>query len=484
MKYYLGIDMGTSSLKLIMVDESGNIIIQLTEEYDYAMPNPDWREINPSVWIQALDTVMERLGTIAAVELKSIMGIGITGQMHTTCFLDKAGESIRPAIMWNDARAVELLIDLKEKIKKQPKAEHIANIISSGSPALNIYWMKKHESVNFARLDKFLIGPDYLVYYLTGYKGTDYCEASTSSLYDLNNGNWSDEMQMIIGLRKSQYPVINGSSVVVGSVHESLADKWNIRHDVKVVAGTGDNAAAALATGGYEDGIASMSLGTSGVLVFNRNQLDFSLKGKNIAFSFDGKQPNFFVQGVLQSCGRTINWWLKKIVNEDDFSRVFDNISLENLMEKQLLFYPHIMGDKTLYGNTDLRGAFLGLSENHTKDDMLGAIMEGIAFATRELIEKMAVPKVQLQPLRFTGGGSKNKLWLQIMANVLNIPVQAMPDRGGAGYGAALLAMDKLPKRSDDAVGEMIYPDNELAEWYQQKYNKYLKIYEAIESVF
>ncbi|MDQ0205096.1 xylulokinase [Pectinatus haikarae] len=484
MKYYIGIDMGTSSLKLTIVDESGNITIQLSEEYDYAMPNPDWREINPSVWIQALNTVMKKLGAIAPAEMKSIICIGITGQMHTTCFLDMAGKNIRPAIMWNDTRAVKLLINLKEKIKKQQKAAHIADIISSGSPALNIYWLKKCEPENFARLDKFLIGPDYMVYYLTGYKGTDYCEASTSSLYDLYNGNWSEEIRIIIGLRKEQYPTINGSSAIVGLVHKTLADKWHISRDVKVIAGTGDNAAAAVATGVYEYGFASMSLGTSGVLVFTRDKLDFSLKGKNIAFSVDGKKLDFLVQGVLQSCGRTMNWWLKNIVGENDFSNAFNSISLKKSAQKQLLFYPHIMGDKTLYGDTNLRGAFLGLSENDTKDDMLAAIMEGIAFATRELIEKMAVPKKRLQSLRFTGGGSKNKLWLQIMASVLNMPVQAMPDMGGASYGAALLAMEKLPKHSNDAAAEIIYPEKKLSEWYRQKYNKYLKIYEAIENVF
>lgn len=483
MKYYIGIDMGTSSIKAVLVDELGGIAAQAADEYDYAVPEEEWREIDPAVWVQGLDRCMLHLREAAGAEaMGQAAGIGVTGQMHTTCFLDAAGESIRPAIMWNDNRAVPLVQELKERLRGTA-ADCIASIISSGSPAVNLCWLQRAEPEGFRRLHKFLIGPDYLVYYLTGHFGTDYCEASTSSLFDLHARRWSEEIWQLIGLRPEQYPEIRGSGITAGTVRPELAVKWGLSAAVRVVTGTGDNAAAAVATGAEGQGFAVMSLGTSGVLVFTREALDTSLRGKNILFSPDGRHFKWLVQGVLQSCGRTVNWWIRKILGEDDLAAAFAKVDLQRAASLNLLFYPHIMGDKTLYGDTGLRGAFLGLSETHTREDLLLAVMEGMAFATREMIERMGVPPRQLSPLRFTGGGARNRLWLQIMASVLNVPVRQMSGNSSAGYGAALLAMEK-PLPPADEGQEIIYPVKKLLACYQKKYNNYLRIHCALSSVY
>lgn len=486
MRYYIGADMGTSSIKLVLVDEMGGIVYRTDDEYDYDAPEDDWREIEPAVWVNGLDRCMLRLKEAAGeAVMGQVAGMGITGQMHTTCFLTADGGSIRPAIMWNDNRAVRLVQELKQRIRDAAAGSiaGIANIISSGSPAVNLYWLKQAEPERFRRLHKFLIGPDYLAYYLTGHFGTDYCEASTSSLFDLYSRSWSDEIRQIIGLRVDQYPEIRGSSMAAGTVRQELAAGWGLSSSVRVVAGTGDNAAAAVAAGAEREGFAVMSLGTSGVLVFTREALDTSLKGKNILFSADGRDYKWLVQGVLQSCGRTVNWWVRKILREDDLEAAFAKIDLQRAARNDLLFYPHIMGDKTIYGDTGLRGAFLGLGEAHTREDLLLALLEGMAFATREMIEKMGVPPGQLSPLRFTGGGARNRLWLQIMASVLNVPVRQMSGSSSAGYGAALLAMEKrLPPAEEEH--EVIYPVKKLLVCYQKKYNNYLRIHCALSHVY
>ena len=483
MQYYIGADMGTSAIKLLLVKENGAIIAQAACEYDYDVPHDDWREIEPSVWAAGMDSCMLQLkADVGKNIMKQVAAIGITGQMHTTCFLSADGRSIRPAIMWNDNRAVPLVEELKEKIKGTSVA-CIANIISSGSPAVNLSWLKRHEPENFQKLHKFLIGPDYLVHYLTGSFGTDYCEASTSSLFDLCNGAWSEEIRQLVGLSSEQYPEVRGSSVLAGAVRKELAEGWCLSDKVQVVAGTGDNAAAAVASGAASKGFAVMSLGTSGVLVFTRECLDTSLKGKNILLSSDGKHYKWLVQGVLQSCCRTLNWWIKKILQAEDFGAAFAHIDLQRALNSKLMFYPHIMGDKTIYGDTGLRGAFLGLSESHAREDLLLAILEGMAFATRELIEKMGVPMEQISPLRFTGGGARNKLWLQIMASVLNVPVRQMSGNSSAGYGAALLAMQETLSVSEEP-GEVIYPAENLLACYQKKYNNYLRVHDALSRIY
>lgn len=482
MKYYVGIDMGTSSLKITLIDELGHIHSQISQEYDYAMPHEDWREIEPIIWGETLDCCMKKLRQSNGDDfMQQIAGIGVTGQMHTTVFLDKAGESIRPAIMWNDNRAGDLLQDIKSQLTEKNSLGMIKGIISSGSPALNLAWLRKYEPENFQKLDKFIIGPDYLVYWLTGHIGTDYCEASTSSLYDMHNICWSEEMCQIIGISLSQCPQVCASSTIAGRLKETLAKAWGMNNKVSVVVGTGDNAAAAVATGANQGEFALMSLGTSGVLVFRRNSF-VEAKGKNILFVTEAGKPEFLVQGVLQSCGRTMNWWIKKILGIEDVASAFVDIDWQVSARKKLLFYPHIMGEKTLYSNPDLRGAFIGLSESDTQQDMLLAIMEGMAFGTKELVEKMSVPPELMNPLRFTGGGAANTLWLKIMATVLNVPVQRIKNGGGAGYGAALLAMNKIPYLMDD-VNDIIYPEENLLDCYAEKYNNYLKIHTAMGEI-
>lgn len=482
MKYYVGIDMGTSSLKITLIDEVGHIHSQIAQEYDYAMPQEDWREIEPTIWGEALDCCMKKLRQSKGDDImQQIASIGVTGQMHTTVFLDKSGVSIRPAIMWNDNRAGDLLRDIKAQLSEKNSLRLIKKIISSGSPALNLAWLRKHEPENFHRLDKFIIGPDYLVYWLTGHIGTDYCEASTSSLYDLQNLYWSEEMCRIIGISSQQCPQVYASSITAGLLKEVLAKAWGMTNQVSVIVGTGDNAAAAVAAGADRGKFALMSLGTSGVLLFRRSGF-VEAKGKNILFASESDKPEFLVQGVLQSCGRTMNWWIKQILGLDDIASAFGAVDWQASARKKLLFYPHIMGEKTIYGNPDLRGAFIGLSESNTRQDMLVALMEGMAFGTRELAEKMSVPADLMTPLRVTGGGAANTLWLKIMATVLNVPVQRIPNGGGAGYGAALLAMKKrLPLMEEDK--DIIYPEENLLDCYAEKYNNYLKINKAIGEI-
>lgn len=488
MEYYVGIDIGTSSAKLTLIDEEGAIIKESMREYEILEPHPGWKEIDPEAWMQAVDEAMEEL--LREENSVAVKAIGVTGQMHTVVFIGKDGKSIRPALMWNDTRTAPTLPGIRQKIQDSPKVSYIANIISTGSPAMNLLWLKENEPEQFHKIDKFLIGPDYIVYRLTGRCQTDYCEASTSSLFDLNSGEWSPEIREILDFPESIYPEVKGTGELAGDMLEKWEQKYNFRKGVKVIIGTGDNPAAAISTGCFAKKYPVLSLGTSGVLMYPKEKIDFTAKGKNIMFSFDRKNILILVQGVIQSCGSSFGWWMKNILETGAFDEE-TQVDTKRLGENTLLFYPHLVGDKTIYADAGLRGAFLGIGTETSRKDMTIAVMEGICFAVRQLAEVMRISKEELDGLKITGGGSKNEVWMQILADVLNVRIEQMESGAGAGYGIALAAAGSIGNASmDDIIEQTIrikksfIPRKYNVGLYEKKYQTYLKIYDALKQIF
>lgn len=485
---FIGIDLGTSSVKLVLIDETGKILQESSQDYCLLQPAQGWKEIWPETWWDAAAAALDEL--LDGVDRALVEGIGVTGQMHTVVLLDKQGQPIRPALMWNDTRTKDLISELKERLGGT-KVSYISSFISTGSPAANLLWFKRNEPEQFEKLYKFLIGPDYLVYRLTGVYGTDYCEASTSSLFDFNALGWSSDMREIVGLPESVYPKVRGSAEIVGTLLPEIASRFGLRCGVKVISGTGDNPAASIPTGCLGLNYPVFSLGTSGVLMFPREVPDFQAKGKNVLFSFDGKTVHTLVQGVVQSCGSGYSWWNSSILKQE-IAGADREIDMNKLGESPLLFYPHLVGDKNLYADPDLRGAFLGLSTDTTRADMTQAVMEGIAFGLRQLVEAMRVPPEALARLKAIGGGSKSRVWMQILSDVLNSPIDQLGGNVGAGYGMALLAayscgaLASLEDISKNAVyvKERFMPRAYNAGLYEKAYQRYLRIHDVLKAVF
>ena len=394
--------------------------------------------------------------------------------------------------MWNDTRTIDLVKETKEKIQKIPEVSYISNIISTGSPAVNLLWLKQNEPEQFQKMKMFLIGPDYIVYRLTGQCQTDYCEASTSSLFDLKNRRWSPEIRKILGFPETIYPKVKGSGETAGYVTEAWRKKFGFRRQVRVIVGTGDNPAAAVSTGCFSSMYPVLSLGTSGVLMFPKEQMDFQAKGKNIMFSADGKTILTLVQGVIQSSGSSYGWWVRQILGTKDFSAETEGTDLAKLGENDLIFYPHLVGDKTIYADPALRGAIVGIGTETTRQDMTVAVMEGICLGVRQLAEVMKIDRPDLQNLKVTGGGSKNRVWMQILADVLNTKVEQLKSGSGAGYGVALMAaagagpdtdLEQLIANTVETK-EVFYPREYNAGLYEKKYRKYSKLYKALTEVF
>lgn len=486
---YIGIDIGTSSAKLVLIDEAGTMISQASADYQVAQPHIGWSEIDPDVWHAAVMSCMKRI--LDGVEADRVEGIGVTGQMHSVVFLDVNGESIRPALMWTDKRTKELIPYLKGQISRHEEISYIADIISTGSPASNLYWLKENEPEHFGRLHQFLIGPDYIVFRLTGTYGTDYCEASTSSLYDLRARCWSESMRQIIGLPKSVYPQVRGSAQIAGKLRPSIEAELGLREDVNVIVGTGDNPAAAITTGCLGHGYPVISLGTSGVLMLSRERLDFGASGKNILFSFDSETFFYLVQGTVQSTGSSLMWWVRDILQVDDVSEVDAHIDIDTAGSSQVIFYPHIQGDKTLYADPNLSGAFIGIRAETTRWDMVFAVMEGICFGFRELADKMGFSWHRHDSIKVAGGGAKSEVWMQTMADVLNMPIDQLDGTISASFGMALLAAYSCGRVKDPgAVSDKVMkikrrfmPRQRFRVLYERKFSQYLRIHDALQNI-
>ena len=493
MKYknntYLGIDLGTSAIKLVLIDGQKNVLAQITEEYETAQPEKGFNEIDPEEWFACMMNGMERI--LKTCDRRLLKGIGVTGQMHTLIALDKDGKAVRPAMMWNDIRTSDLIPELKERMENFEEGAYLSKTISTGSPAANLYWMRKNEPDNFNRINKFLIGPDYLVYRLTGAYGTDYCEASTSCLYQIAAKKWSSEMRELIGLNESVYPEIRGSAIPAGTLNEDIAERFSLDREICVLTGTGDNPATAISTGCLGRGYPVISLGTSGVLMMPVPEIKEGAKGKMILFSFDGKSCFYLLQGVVQSSGSTFDWWVKGIMGEEDFSGIDRLIQLEHAHENDVLFYPHLLGDKTLYADPNIRGAFIGLSTETERSDMVYAVIEGLCFGVRELSEKMCLPLHSFGSVKVAGGGARSHAWMQMLSNVLNIPIEQMDGMIGPAFGIALLtayscgAFEALEQISKDTVKvkNCFEPQPEAVFACERKYQKYLRIQRGLQYI-
>lgn len=489
MGYYIGIDIGTSSAKLLLIDSQGNSIKSCSRSYEIIENTPGWKEIEPETWLYAVEDALSEL--LSNVDTTQVMSIGVTGQMHTIVFLDEKGNSIRPAMMWNDTRTANMLPKLKENIRNKKEVDDIANIISTGSPAVNLLWLKQYEPEHFSKIHKFLIAPDYIVYRLTGKYQTDYCEASTSSLYDLKQQKWSNEIRKLLDFPECIYPEVKGTTEIVGTILPEYQKKYHLNNDVKVIVGTGDNPAAAIATGCIARNDIVLSLGTSGVLMFSKKTVSFDAKGKNILFSMNGKEISVLVQGVVQSCGNSLSWWLEKIQQTTDYDGEIGKIDIDHIGENTLIFYPHITGEKTIYANPDLRGCFIGIGTDVTRQDMTLAVMEGICFGIKQLTEKMNIPAEKLEDICVIGGGAKNEVWMQILADILNTSIVQTESNAGAVYGIALAAISAVEKdfsiekilEQTLTIKKKFFPREYHVKLYWKKYQKYCNIYEALQVI-
>ena len=486
MLYYIGIDLGTSAVKLLLMEGNGKIVRVTSREYPLYFPHPGWSQQNPEDWYkQSMDGLCELLD---GIDKSQVAGISFGGQMHGLVVLDENDQVIRPAILWNDGRTFRENDYLNQVIGKEKLSEYTANISFTGFTAPKILWIKNNEPENFARIKKIMLPKDYLAYRLTGVHCTDVSDASGMLLFDVKNRCWSEEMCEICGVHKEQLAKVYESYEAVGTLLPEIAQNLGLPETVKVAAGAGDNAAAAVGTGTVGNGQCNISLGTSGTIFISSDQ--FAVDKNNALHAFAHADGHYHLMGCMLSAASCNKWWMDEIIGTKDYGT--EQAAITKLGENHVYFLPYLMGERSPHNDPDARGTFIGMTMDTSRADMTQAVLEGVAFALRDSFEIAKSLGIQIDRTKICGGGAKSLLWKKIIANVLNVKVDVPETEEGPGYGAAILAAVACSEYAsvEEAaqkllkVVDTVEPDAELAAKYEERYAQFKQIYPTVKELF
>lgn len=486
---YIGVDLGTSAVKLLLMDETGKVLNIVSKEYPLSFPNPGWSEQNPSDWWEQSKAGLKEL-TIN-VDKNSIAGISFGGQMHGLVVLDENDEVIRPAILWNDGRTQKETDYLNNEIGKEKLSKLTGNIAFAGFTAPKILWLKANEPQNFAKIKKIMLPKDYIAYRLTGEFSTDYSDASGMLLLDVKNKCWSKEMLEICGVKEEWMPKLYESYEKTGTLKSDVAEELGFPAECIVAAGAGDNAAAAIGTGTVGAGKCNLSLGTSGTLFITSDK--FRVDPHNALHSFDHADGGYHLMGCMLSAASCNNWWMKDILHSDDFVNEQKPLGEDGrLGENHVYFLPYLMGERSPHNDPSARASFIGMSMDTSRADMLQAVFEGVAYGLRDSLEVARSLGAAPERTTICGGGAKSPLWRKIVANIMDMKVDTVEVEEGPAYGGAILAAvaDKKFESVEAAAKTIIKkknttePDPVLVEKYAAGYEKFKKFYPALKGLF
>ena len=483
---YVGIDLGTSAVKLLLMDGEGKIQKIVSREYPLYFPHPGWSEQKPEDWYEQVMDGMKEL--IAEADKSKVAGISFGGQMHGLVILDREDQVIRPAILWNDGRTYEECDYLNNVIGKEKLSEYTANISFTGFTAPKILWVKNKEPENFKKIVKIMLPKDYIAYKLTGVNCTDVSDASGMLLMDVKNRRWSKEMCEICGISEEMLPKLYESYECVGTVKPEIARELGIPETVKVAAGAGDNAAAAVGTGTVGDGMCNISLGTSGTIFISSEK--FGVDKNNALHAFAHADGHYHLMGCMLSAASCNKWWMDEIIGTSDYGAEQKKIGV--LGENHVYFLPYLMGERSPHNNPNARGTFIGMTMDTTRADMTQAVLEGVAFALRDSFEVAKSLGIKIERTKICGGGAKSPLWKKMIANILNLKVDVIESEEGPALGGAMLAAVACGeyKNVEEAAAKIVRivdtvePEEELVRKYDERYQQFRQIYPACKPLF
>ena len=483
---YIGVDLGTSAVKLLLMNEAGHIEKIVSREYPLSFPHSGWSEQNPYDWYdKTVDGLKELL---SECDKSQVDGISFGGQMHGLVTLDAQDEVVRPAILWNDGRTTEETAYFNEQIGRDRLTEYTANIAFAGFTAPKILWMQKNEPDLWVKVKKIMLPKDYLAYRLSGTFCTDYSDASGMLLMDVKNKCWSKEMMEICHVSREQLPDLYESFEVVGTLKKEIASELGVSETVKVIAGAGDNAAAAVGTGTVGANHCNLSLGTSGTLFVSSDK--FGVDEHNALHSFAHADGGYHLMGCMLSAASCNKWWMEEILKTKEYAG--EQKGIQTLGENQVFYLPYLMGERSPHNNPNARAMFVGMSMDTTREDMTLAVLEGVAFGLRDSLEVARSLGIRIDSSRICGGGAKSPLWRQIIAAVMNVKLEIIESEEGPGYGAAILAavgcgtFESVERACEKLVKvvDTVEPDPELVQKYEEKYQKFKQLYPIMKNWF
>lgn len=488
MNDYIGIDLGTSAVKLLLMGQTGEIKNIVSREYPLEFPHPGWSQQNPEDWLKAVEEGIQAL--LEGHDASQVAGIGAGGQMHGLVVLDKDDQVIRPAILWNDGRTGKEVEYLNNVVGQETLSRCTANIAFAGFTAPKLLWLRENEPENFARISKIMLPKDYINYMLTGVHCTDVSDASGMLLFDVAHKCWSREMLEICGVKEEQMARIYESYQPVGTLKPEMARRLGLPETVVVAAGAGDNAAAAVGTGTVGEGSCNISLGTSGTVFISSER--FGVDENNALHAFAHADGHYHLMGCMLSAASCNKWLMEDIFHTSDYAGEQAAISEEMLGENHVFFLPYLMGERSPINDTNARGTFLGMTMDTRRSDLTQAVLEGVAFAIRDSVEVARKLGISMERSKICGGGAKSPLWKKIFANVLNMKLDIVASEQGPGMGGAMLAMVACGAYPDVRsacealvrVVDTVEPEPELVAKYEARYQQFRRIYPSLKSVF
>lgn len=480
---YLGIDLGTSGLRALLIGEDGQPIGSSQKHYDVSHPHSGWSEQDPAHWINALDGAIEDLRN-AHSEFSTLMGIGVAGHMHGATLLDADGTVLRPCILWNDTRSHHEAA----KLDGMPQVRDLSgNIVFPGFTAPKLEWVKHNEPEIYTRIAKVLLPAGYLNFYLTGSYVADMSDCAGTSWLDCGARAWSDELLIAGNMRLDQMPDLVEGCEIAGEVRSELAQKWGLQRNVIVAGGAGDNAAAACGIGALNEGQGFVSLGTSGVILAARNS--YAPDPATAVHTFCHAVPNRWYQmGVMLSATDSLNW-LASVTGAHP-SELTAALGDEVLPPNPTKFLPYLSGERTPHNDAEIRGGFTGLATSTSRNDMTQAVIEGVSFGLRDSLLALKSTGAQLDGLIAIGGGSASCYWLQLLATVLGCPL-SLPKGSefGAALGAARLGQIVATSIAPEDViitpdiSETIDPISNLQTPFNDAYDRFRTAYAGLKSI-
>lgn len=483
---FAGIDLGTSSVKLLLMDEWGKILNVVSREYPLYFPGPGWSEQNPEDWYRETLAGLKEL--LKGYDKPDLAGIGFGGQMHGLVMLDSGDRVIRPAILWNDGRTVKECDYLNQVIGMERLSSYTANIAFTGFTAPKLLWVRENEPENFARIGKIMLPKDYLVYRLTGVHCSDGSDASGMLLFDVKHRTWSKEMMEICGIRESQLARVYESYEAVGVLKPEISRELGVPEKTVVAAGAGDNAAAAVGTGTVGEGRCNISVGTSGTIFISSEH--FRADPHNALHAFAHADGHYHLMGCILSAASCNKWWMENILDTSEYKG--EQGKIRELGENHVYFLPYLMGERSPHNDPFARGTFIGMTMDTTREDMTQAVLEGVAFAFRDCLEIAKSLGIHIERTSICGGGARSRLWVRIIANVLNLEVDLPQSEEGPSLGGAMLAAVACGRYQsvEEIAGQTVKaasttkPEPELAEKYEEHYRRFREIYPACRELY
>jgi len=496
--YFLGIDLGTSGVKVLVLDSKGNVVSKGEGEYPFYTPQPGWTEQNPQEWWDAAKLAIRK--AIKRIDAGEIKGIGLTGQMHGSVFLDELGNVIRPCILWNDQRTYKEVDSIMEKFGDRV-IEWISNPVLTGFTLPKIIWLKNNEYENFKRVKEVLLPKDFIRFKLTGEYATEVSDASGTALFDVRIRDWSKDMIDAMELPRELFPKAYESPKITGYTTKEVAEETGLKEKTPVVGGGGDQAAQAVGMGIVNPYDTSVTLGTSGVVFSATDKIlvDPKLRTHSFCHAVPGM---WHIMGVMLSAGGSLRWYrdtfgemeisVSKILNKDPYEILTEEAEKVTPGVEKLIFLPYLTGERCPYPDPFARGVFFGIGLNHTRAHFVRAIIEGISFGLNDSLEILRELGIKPESVKASGGGARSLLWRKILASIFQLPVETINVTEGAAFGAALLsavgtgAFNSVQECTENIVKitSIVEPEKKWIEIYKEIYPLYKKLYYDLKENF